>query len=191
MSIEAVATRVLESLYDLWFKDYVVGYSILDLARQLQYEENKIIQAIQLLEANGLITTHYPGRYVITYYGIDKREEILSPSSLAAKKEERRKILELLAEVYEKDPHARIPSSALAEGVELPDRNYLLGTVVYLENVGLVKLDMLNRGNFYIRLTINGYQALQDKIPDNSAFMLNAYRLLFNLENYMRKFIQI
>lgn len=60
----AVATRELESLYDLWFKDYVVGYSILDLARQLQCEENKIIQSIQLVEANGLITTHYPSKMV-------------------------------------------------------------------------------------------------------------------------------
>ena len=85
MSVE-IAGKVLESLYDLWFKDYVVGYSKEDLIRQTGYEENQINQTIQLLESNGLIISNNPRRYVVTTYGIDKRVEMLSPAILATKK---------------------------------------------------------------------------------------------------------
>jgi hypothetical protein len=88
VSIE-IAGRVLESLYDIWFKNYGVGYSREDLIRETGYEGNQINQAIQFLESNGLIISNYPRRYVVTTYGIDKREEMLSPALLAAKKQER------------------------------------------------------------------------------------------------------
>jgi biotin operon repressor len=189
VSIE-IASRVLESLYDIWFKNYVVGYSSQDLIRETGYEENQINQAIQFLESNGLIISNNPRRYVVTTYGIDKREEMLSPALLAAKKQERRKILEVLAELYQHNVYDQIDSNVLAEKIQSTDRIYLLGTVVYLENIGLVQVDMYNGGFFYIRLTINGFQSLQDHTSDNSAFMSNAYRLLFNLENNMRKFIE-
>lgn len=189
MSIE-IAGRVLESLYDIWFKNYVVGYSKEDLIHETGYEENQINQAIQLLESNGLIISNNPRRYVVTPYGIDKREEMLPPAMLATKKQERRKILEILAEIYNQDVDSQIDSNVLAENIHSGDRIYLLATVVYLEKIGLVDLDMFNGGFFYIRITSNGNQSLQDHTSDESAFMSNAYRLLFILENTMRNFIE-
>lgn len=188
MSIE-IAGKALELIYDKWFKDFVVGLSNQDLVSEIGHTENEINQAIQLLESNGLITSNYPRRYVITTYGIDKREEILSPALLSAKKQERRKILEVLAELYHNDVHDLMGSDILTEKIQSADRTYLLGTVVYLEQSGLVHLDMY-LPIFYIRLTSNGFQSLQDHTSDNSAFMSNAYRLLFILENTMRNFIE-
>jgi len=188
VSIE-IAGKALELIYDKWFKDFVVGLSNQDLVSEIGHTENEINQAIQLLESNGLITSNYPRRYVITTYGIDKREEILSPALLSAKKQERRKILEVLAELYHNDVHDLMGSDILTEKIQSADRTYLLGTVVYLEQSGLVHLDMY-LPIFYIRLTSNGFQSLQDHTSDNSAFMSNAYRLLFILENTMRNFIE-
>jgi len=80
-------------------------------------------------------------------------------------------------------------SNVLSEKLHLSDWAYLLGTVVYLEQKGLVKLDMY-QGFFLIRITSDGLESMQKPMEDNSTLMLNAYRLLFYLENYMRKFIE-
>ena len=79
-------------------------------------------------------------------------------------------------------------SNVLSEKLHLSDWAYLLGTVVYLEQKGLVKLDMY-QGFFLIRITSDGLESMQKPMEDNST-LLNAYRLLFYLENYMRKFIE-
>ena len=80
-------------------------------------------------------------------------------------------------------------SDVLSEKIHSSDWTYLLGTVVYLEHKGLVKLDMF-QGLFFIRLTSDGLESMQKPMTDNSTLMLNAYKLLFYLENYMRRFIE-
>ena len=189
MSVETLR-KVLELIYEMWFENYVVGLSKQDLIRETGIEENQIYQALEILESKALIQSNYPLRYVITTYGIDKREEMFPPATLAVKRQERRKILESLLELYQINVYERISSDVLAEQIQSTDHNYLLGIVVYLEQSGLVYLDKYSGGLFYIRLTAQGFQSFQDHITDNSIVMASAYRVLFNLENYMRKFIE-
>ena len=180
-----VLVRVLELFYESWFKDYVVGFSKQDLNRETGYEENQINQAVEFLESKGLIYNNNPRRYVITTYGIEKREAMFPPATLAVKQQERRRILEILSELYQKDVYSRIDNDTRAAQVQSTDRYYLLGTVVYLQESDPVYLDMY-QGLFFIRLTAKGFESLQDHIPDNSIIMAIAYRTLFNLENHMK-----
>jgi hypothetical protein len=90
-----IASKVLELMYEKWFKDFVIGFSKPELIRESGYEENQINQAIGFLESEGLTYKNNPRRYVVTTYGIDKREEKFPP---AVKKQERRRILEVLNE---------------------------------------------------------------------------------------------
>jgi hypothetical protein len=184
-----VLVRVIELFYENWFKDYVVGFSKQDLIRETGYELNQINQAVEFLENKGLIYNNNPRRYVITTYGIEKREAMFPPATLVVKQQERRRILETLSELYQKDVYGRIDNDTLAAQVQITDHQYLLGTVVYLEESDLVYLDMYQR-LFFIRLTAKGFESLRDHIPDNSITMAIAYRTLFNLENYMRRFIE-
>lgn len=43
---------------------------------------------------------------------------------------------------------------------------------------------------FYAHLTPEGFESLKDPTNDVSVVMMNAYQLLFKLENYMRRFIE-
>jgi len=184
-----VLVRVLELFYDSWFKDYVVGFSKLDLIRETDYGKDQINLAVEFLERKGLIYKNNPRRYVITTYGIEKREAMFPQATLAVKQQERRKILEILSELYQKDVYSRIDNDTLAAQVQSTDRYYLLGTVVYLQESDPVYLDMY-QGLFFIRLTAKGFESLQDHVPDNSTIMAIAYRTLFNLEYYLRRFIE-
>jgi hypothetical protein len=184
-----IASKVLELMYEKWFKDFVIGFSKPELIRESGYEENQINQAIGFLESEGLTYKNNPRRYVVTTYGIDKREEKFPPATLAVKKQERRRILEVLVEAYQRDVYELMNNDTLVEKIQRTDMNYLAGTLVYLEQSGFVYLEWYIP-IFFIRLAAKGFESLQDNIGDNSMFMVIAYRSLFNLENYMRKFIE-
>lgn len=188
MNIE-IAGKIIELMYEKWFKDYVVGYSKPELIHETGYEENQINQAVEYLESKGLIYSNSPRRYVITAIGIDTHELTFPHATLAIKKQVRTNILEVLAELYQVSTHETMHSNVLSEKIHSSDWAYLLGTVVYLEQEGLVKLDMF-QGLFFIHLTSYGLESMQKPMEDNSTLMLKAYRLLFYLENYMRKFIE-
>lgn len=188
MDIE-IAGKIMELMYEKWFKDFVVGYSKPELIHETGYEENQINQAVESLESKGLIYNNNSHRYVITVDGIDAFELTSPHATLAIKKQERTKILQTLAELYQANTDQTMSSNVLSEKIQLSDWTYLLGTVVYLERKGLVKLDMF-QGLFYIRLTSDGLESMQKPLQDNSTLMLHAYRLLFHLENFMRKFIE-
>lgn len=100
MNVE-IADKIIELMYEKWFKDFVVGYSKPELIRETGYEENQINQVVDYLESKGLIYNNNPRQYVITAHGIDTRELIFPHATLAIKKQERTKILEILAELYQ------------------------------------------------------------------------------------------
>lgn len=162
MNAEIVETagKILELIYDKWFKDYIVGYSKQELINETGYDENKINQAVEFLESKSLIYSNSPRRYVITVNGIDTREQLFQPETLAIKKKERTKILEVLAELYQVSTNEKMNSNILAEKIQQTDLLYLLGTVVYLQQKGFVELDMF-QGIFFIRLTSDGLESLQ------------------------------
>lgn len=188
MDIE-IAGKIMELMYEKWFKDYVVGYSKPELIHETGYEENEINQAVESLESKGLIYKNNPRRYVITVDGIDAFELTLPHAISAVMKQERLKILQILAELNHVSTSQTMNSNVLSEKLHLSDWVYLLGTVVYMEQKGLVTLDMF-QGFFFIRLTSDGLESMQKPMEDSTNLMLNAYRLLFHLENYMRKFIE-
>ena len=49
MNVE-IADKIIELMYEKWFKDFVVGYSKPELIRETGYEENQINQVVDYLE---------------------------------------------------------------------------------------------------------------------------------------------
>ena len=182
--------KVLELFYEQWFKNYPVGFQVRSLMVKLNSEGNEIPQAVELLENNNLIQRDQYGLYVISTYGIDVYEQNLSPSLLSRKKNEKKMILEALLDLYNEDIYQRMSSEDLTAKIQFSDYNYLLGIIVYLENKGLVDIEMFIGGKFFIRLSAYGFQSMQDKLTNNSQVMTNAYRILFVLENSLRQFIE-
>lgn len=71
------------------------------------------------------------------------------------------------------------------------DLRCLLGVVVYLDQKGFVHLQKYAGGSFHIILDALGFQSLQDVTEDNAAVMSNAYKILFVVENRLRRFIEL
>lgn len=191
---DEIDTKVLALLYGCQFKGYFVGLTKEEIINNTGFEVNKINQVIESLEENFLIKYNDPERYIITSSGIDAHEYSLPLATQALKKQERRKIIEVLAKHYNIDTNKQINNQDLLSEVKLPqfeDSNYLIATVIYLRDNNLVCLDCYYGCQvFWIRLTIGGFESLKDKIIDNSVLMMYAYQLLFKVENYMRQFIE-
>lgn len=178
--------KVLELFYEQWFKNYPVGFQVRSLMVKLNSEGNEIPQAVELLENNNLIQRDQYGLYVISTYGIDVYEQNLSPSLLSRKKNEKKMILEALLDLYNEDIYQRMSREDLTAKIQFSDHNYLLGIIVYLENKGLLDIEMFIGGKFFIRLSAYGFQSMQDKLTDNSQVMTNAYRILFVLGEFFK-----
>jgi hypothetical protein len=137
-----------------------------------------------------LIKYNDPQRYIITPSGIDAHEFSLPLTTQAIKKQERRKILEVLAKYYNVDTNKQINNQELLSEVKSPqfeDSNYLVATVMYLRDSNLVFLVCYYGCRvFWIRLTNSGFELLKDRVNDSSVLMMYAYQLLFKVENYMR-----
>lgn len=116
-----IAAKILQLVYDSWFKDYYSGLSIQDIIVTSGNSENEINQAIGFLESNGWIIENDPGRYIINDYGIDIYEKGLPLEIQAAKKHERTKILQILAETYKINTNELMPSEIIREKMQLTD----------------------------------------------------------------------
>lgn len=81
---------------------------------------NRVNQVIGSLEDNFLIKYNDPQRYIITPFGIDAHEYSLPLATQAIKKQERRKILEVLAKYYNVDTNKQINNQELLSEVKLP-----------------------------------------------------------------------
>ena len=190
-----IAGKVLQILYDSWFKDFYAGLSVNDIINIIRseidtVEENQINQAVAYLASNGWINENDPTRYIITGYGIDVYEQTLPLEIQAVKKQERTKILEILAETYRVNLNELMHSEILREKIQIKDPLYLRILVTYFEDKNLVILNKYSGTLFFIRLSPEGFESLKDPINDNSAIMASAYQLLFSLENYLREFIK-
>ncbi|MEP0824296.1 MAG: hypothetical protein HRF40_02310 [Nitrososphaera sp.] len=97
--------------------------------------------------------------------------------------------METLKELYETNTRAQLKYEELSAKVNISDFFYLSSTVEILERKGLVELVRSLGQHFRIRLTPAGFRAFQDQTIDMSMTMASAYRILFRLENHLRKFI--
>ena len=186
-----IAGKVLQILYDSWFKDFYAGLSMNDIINIIRTEidtvdENQINQAVAYLASNGWIDENDPTRYIITGYGIDVYEQTLPLEIQAVKKQERTKILEILAETYRVNMNEPMHSEILREKIQIKDPLYLRILVTYFEDKNLVILNKYSGTLFFIRLSSEGFESLKDPINNNSVIMAGAYQLLFSLENYLR-----
>ena len=187
--------KVLQILYDSWFKDFYAGLSIYDIINIIRSEittvdENQINQAVAFLVSNDWINENDPTRYIITAYGIDVYEQTLPLEIQVVKKQERTKILEILAETYRVNMNEPMHSEILQNKMQIVDPLYLRILVTYFEAKKLVILNKYSGTLFFIRLSPEGFESLKDPINDNSVIMASAYQLLFSLENYLREFIK-
>jgi Swt1-like HEPN len=183
--------KILELLYGEWFKSNIAGLSVQALTSNTVSSENEIYTALGILEAGWLIQKNDLSWYVITIGGVDRYEEMLPPSQITRKREERRRILDVLLPFYQDDVHNWITNDELAKQTQMIDLLYLLATVEYMHQSGLVDLDVLNGGAFYVRISAGGVISLQNNITDNMIAMANAYKILFNLENHLRQYIEL
>jgi hypothetical protein len=183
--------RIVELLYAEFFKSNIAGLAIQNFMMTLDIPENKLYPELEILESNWFIQKNQINRYVITVSGINKYEELIPPSEITRKQQERKLILEVLLPQYtEQHVYDFMTSDELANRTNMTDRLYLLATVEYLSQSGLVYLEVANGGAFWIRLTSEGYQSLQDKVTNNLTVMVGAYKILFNLENHLRQYIE-
>jgi hypothetical protein len=191
LAISEFQREILRILYEQWFKDYFVGVSVQNLVRRLGCKENEANRSLEILKSYFLVEkTEIPNFCRITVLGMDVFERGLAPSLFNNKIEERKTILEILLELYQKDTKETMHSNELMKQINSSDHYYLQGNVEYLTRKGLVRLSRFHGGNFFIRLTGLGFQSLQDVIIDNARVMSAAYEILFRIENVLRKFIE-
>jgi DNA-binding MarR family transcriptional regulator len=190
LGLDEIQLNILRLLNDKWYENPIAGLSFHDLVTQLGVEDTKVTHSVEVLVDNGLARRSMKSiqreanRYVITADGIDVHEETLPPSQLRRKLQERREILEKLKIEYDKEPHRLLePSGDNAN-------NYTLGVVTYLDQKGLVYLDPLVGLSYRIRLNARGAEYLKDRTIDNAAVMSCAYKILFELENHLKQFIE-
>ena len=157
---------------------------------ELKATETDLYQALELLETYYLIERDDMGWYKITISGIDKYEGALPPSAVSKRVEQRKIVLQALHDIYKITPLKLIDNNELSSKCGIDDFTELWGIVYYLERKGLVELEVFLGKNFNVRLTASGYQSFQENVYDKSLEMVGAYRILFQLENRLRKFVE-
>lgn len=183
-------TKILGILYEKWWHDTVTGCAQQTICETVNAEENRVGQALQILENQCYVERYYQWYKITAPLGIEAYEEVLSPSSLAKKEEQRQKILTFLEPYYDRDINALISHDELAAAVGIEDFDELYSQMTYLESKEYVTLEVSMGENFWARLLAPGKLKLSSYEPQNYQSMTNAYRSLFIVENHLRKFIE-
>ena len=183
-------TKILGILYEQWWRDPIMGCAKQTICETVNTEENRVGQALQILESQWYVERDIRWYKITTPSGIEAYEEVLSPSSLAKKEAQRKKILTFLEPYYDQDIDACISRDELVAAIGIEDLDELYSQMKYLESKEYVKLDMFIGGNFWAKLLASGKLLLDNYDPQNYQPMTNAYRRLFIVENHLRKFIE-
>lgn len=183
-----LATRILGVLYNKWFENYIVGIFPRNIVTCIEGDKNEILKAVQFLQNEYLIELD-DLTYRITTIGIEKYETLLPPSIINKRVTQRRKILEMLKESYDKDVNQDIESTEIHSNLSI-DKNELLAQVEYMQSKDMIQTMMLSGGDFFIRLTGSGASIFEQQETHNYQIMSTAYRTLFLLENNLRVFLQ-
>lgn len=189
-SISGLPVSILDCLYEQWFVEWFRGKMERQIVEDLKADPNDVIHALEILEGAYLIEKGNSIWYRITDVGIDRYEEALPPSRVSRRVAQRRIVIEKLAEVYKQNPRQMIVSDELAKITGIPEYNELWANVMYLKKKGIVDVTSFAGSRFDSKLTAAGYQSLQKNEYSTSLAMSNAYKILFELENHLRQFIQ-
>ena len=182
--------EILGILYEKWWYNTVIGCAKRVICEKVNAEENKVEQALQILEDQLYVERRYQEYKITTPLGIEIYEETLLPSALAKKEAQRKKILSALEKRYDVDVAEETEANDLATMVGVEDEE-LHSQMEYLESKGYVWLLEFAGGNFRTKLLAGGKLRLTSHEPQNYQSMTNAYRSLFIVENHLRKFIEI
>ena len=184
-------TEILGILYEKWWHNTVIGYGREEICKKVQAGENRVSQALQILESQYYIDLGDGTRYKITTpSGIEAYEEILLPSTLAKKEAQRKMIMKVLGGSYDQDTDVFVQNDELSKAVRIEDFDEIYAQMRYLESKGYVRLLVSLGKQFHAKLLADGKLALSSYEPQNYQSMVNAYRSLFIVENHLRKFIE-
>jgi len=183
-----LATKILGVLYDKYFQNHIIGILWRNMDAVVEGDKNEISKAVQLLENKFWIEKNQ-GFYRITDRGIDKYEEVLSASAINKRITERKIILGLLKELYDKDTSLSAEMSEILDKIQSDNREELWGQMNYLVNKGLVDWIPYS-GGFSAQLTVDGAETFESYETHDYQIMTTAYRTFFLLENHIRKFIE-
>lgn len=187
-----LAYEILNLCYEQWFKDYLIGISIQTFISKLSYPQNEILKTLEILQNRWIVEKDDIGGYIITVSGIDIYEENLLPSKVSKIIAERKIILDILKEEYDKDINRYTNRESLKSRIQIEDNGYLSGLVEYLNRKNPVKLEKRALGGkFLIKLSPVGFESFQDQTFNTALSMKNAYFLLFKVENKLRQFIEV
>ena len=183
-------TEILGILYEKWWHNTVIEYGREEICKKVQAGENRVSQALQILESRYYIDRGDGTRYKITTpSGIEAYEKVLLPSTLAKKEAQRKMIMRVLGERYDQDTDVSMQNNELSKAVKIKDFDEIYAQMKYLESKGYVRLLVLGK-RFHAKLLADGKLALSSYEPQNYQSMVNAYRSLFIVENHLRKFIE-
>ena len=160
---------------------------IRDITKHVEGDENEISKAVKLLENEYLIVRDSLW-YKITSSGIERYEQTLSPSAVNKRVTQRKLILEVLKELYDKNTEQDMEEKELSSKTRSDDRMELMGQVKFLDDNGLVHWQPFS--SFLVRLTAEGALHFEKYEKHDYQSMSNAYRILFILENHLRDFLE-
>ena len=184
-------TEILGILYKKWWHDTVIGYTEKKICEKVKADENRVSQALQILESQYYIDRgNYMWYKITSPSGIEAYEEVLPPSSLAKKETQRKMIMKVLEEVYDKDTSKFLQNNELSKATGIEDVDEIYAQMRYLESKGYVNPIFSMGKQFHAKLLADGKLALSSYKPQNYQSTVNAYRSLFVVENHLRKFIE-
>lgn len=183
-----IQRKILEKLYESWKEDF--AHPILLQSLNLDgVSQEALIANAQYLSSKGLITKPQFTQFwtSITVYGIDWVEDRRISSDVRIRK----RILEILRESYEKDPHKYVMRGDIVQRTNVPTKE-ILRNVWYLDKKGLIEAKWAFAGNFGARITSRGIDNLNEptELEKELKIMSNAYSILYLLENQLRLFIE-
>ena len=185
-----IETEVLDILYEKWWHSTIVGYTEKEIFEKINADENRVSQALEILKSQFYIVQKDGWYKITTPLGIEIYEELLSPTLLTKKHTQRKMIMEILEEIYDKDTRAQMQHNELSTAVEIENFDELNAQMKYLESKGYIYLLEFMGKHFQAKLLADGKLALSGHEPQNYQSMVNAYRSIFIVETHLRKFIE-
>lgn len=161
------------------------------LCDSIDSDVNEILKARKNLESLEMI--YMPSKQIcaISSYGIDVYEKELPPSQVSRRIAQRKHILEFLKEIYDNDVDRSVNNQQLADGLGTKNNNELKANLKYLTDYSLINSNLHFGDGFSVRLTAAGYSMLDGPNDHGESVpMTSAYKILFILENQLRKFVE-
>lgn len=150
-------------MYKKWLADPYRKIESQEISRNIEAKENDIEVAVKALKAEGLaeVTENIAGYSAkITSNGIDIVESEIEPEECQRRKDERKVVMDKLAEYYKKNLHEEVSKEVLVQETGLSPES-VTTAVMYL--AGNLQIDFYSTmgKNFTAKLNRYGFRSLQ------------------------------